>query len=103
LGAGGPLTGAPELFLLRSLLLSDDSIGWPLAFVPVDWPPCEYERDGWLGDCCTVGLNVTVRCGFGGFCCGVAFDIDEIRGVVSVLLDAIVTDPFLLSLPSLVL
>jgi hypothetical protein len=98
LGAGGPLTGAPELFLLRNLLLRDDSFGWP-AVVPEDWPPWENDRDGALGfDDSTVGLKVTVRCGFGGFggiCCRVALDKDEIRGVVSVELDAIVTNPCL--------
>lgn len=96
MGAGGPFTGAPELLRLRSLLLRDDSIGWPAA-APEDWPPLEKDRDGGTTvDDCTVGLNVTVRCGFGGF--GdtggrVAFDRDEIRGVVSVELEAIVTDP----------
>ena len=39
-----------------------------------------------------MGLNVTVRCGFGGFVAAwrSACDNDEIRGVVSVELDAIV-------------
>jgi len=62
--------------------------------VPVLWAPCEYERDGWLGiDDDTVGLKVTVLCGFAGICCLLAFDSDDIRGVVSVeeLDDAIVT------------
>jgi hypothetical protein len=63
--------------------------------VPEDWPPCENDRDGGFGtDEETVGLNVTVRCGFGfaGVCCRLDCN-DEIRGVVSVELDAIVTDP----------
>jgi hypothetical protein len=51
--------------------------------------PCEIDRTGSLGvDDDTVGLNVTVRWGFGGSCLPV-FDSDEIRGVVSVELDAI--------------
>ena len=65
--------------------------------VPVLWAPCEYERDGWLGiDDDTVGLKVTVLCGFAGICCLLAFDSDDIRGVVSVeeLDDAIVTNPY---------
>jgi hypothetical protein len=57
--------------------------------VPETWAPCDNDRDGGLGiDDDTVGLNVTVRCGFAGNCCRV-FDKDEIRGVVSVELDAI--------------
>lgn len=69
-------------------------MGWPPWLVPEDCaPPCENDRDGWGGvDDCTVGLNVTVRCGFAGSCC-FAFASDEIRGVVSVELDAIVMDP----------
>ena len=55
---------------------------------PDVWAPCEIDRTGWLGvDDDTVGLNVTVRWGFGGICL-LVFDIDEIRGVVSVELDA---------------
>jgi hypothetical protein len=74
------------------LLLSDDSIGWPPVLVAADWAPCEYDRagSGALGvDDETVGLNVTVRCGFGfaGVC--PSLSKDGIRGVVSVELDAI--------------
>jgi hypothetical protein len=75
--------------------LSDDSMGWPPGLEPDAWPPCDSERDGGFGtDDETVGLNVTVRCGFGlaGTCCRLECS-DEIRGVVSVELDAIVTDP----------
>jgi hypothetical protein len=60
--------------------------------VPEDGPPCENDRDGGFGtDEETVGLNVTVRCGFAGICCRLECN-DDIRGVVSVELDAIVTD-----------
>jgi hypothetical protein len=93
LGAGGPRTGAPELFLLRNLLLSDDSMGWPAWAAPGVCMPDEYDRVGWLGgiEDETVGLNVTVRWGFAGICCRAVAN-DEIRGVVSVVLDAIAMD-----------
>lgn len=62
--------------------------------VPVDWAPWEYDRDGWLGDDEeTVGLNVTVLWGLAGNCCRLLLAMDDIKGVVSVELDAIVTDP----------
>ena len=85
---------SPELFLLRNLLLRDDSIGWPPVLAPEDWAPCEYDRDGegTVGvDDWTVGLNVTVRFAF-GFAGVWLPGIEEIRGVVSVELDAIVTN-----------
>jgi hypothetical protein len=101
LGAGmrGGRVGAPELFLLRSLLFSVDSMGCPpwlvATFVKEDGPVCEADRSGGLGlleD--TVGLNVTVRCGLGGLAL-VAFEPcanEEINGVVSVELDAMTSE-----------
>jgi hypothetical protein len=62
LGAGGPFTGAPELFLRRSLLFSVASIGCPPGLAPEDWAPLEFDRNGGLGAVDeTVGLKVTVR------------------------------------------
>jgi hypothetical protein len=70
MGICGGMVGAPELFLLRSLLLSADKCppGWP---IPAAWiddeEPVERNCGGLLGLLeVTVGLNVTVRCGFGG-------------------------------------
>jgi hypothetical protein len=72
--------------------LSDDSIGWPAWAAPGNCAPDENDRVGWLGiEDETVGLNVTVRCGFAGTCCRAVVN-DEIRGVVSVELDAIAMD-----------
>jgi hypothetical protein len=64
-GAGGILAGAPELFLLRSLLFNVESMGCP-PWVVAPWPEaealCEIDRDGGFGLVdVTVGLNVTVR------------------------------------------
>jgi hypothetical protein len=65
----------PELFRRLSLLLREESIGWPpwpgRLEMAEDEPTCEDDRK--LEGCFgllerTVGLNVTVRCGFtGGF------------------------------------
>ena len=64
-GAGGILAGAPELFLLRSLLFNVDSMGCP-PWVVAAWPEeeawCDNDRVGGFGLVdVTVGLNVTVR------------------------------------------
>lgn len=75
--------------------MRDDSMGWLPVLAAGGWAPLEKERAG-VGTCGveedTVGLNVTVRCGFGfGGAWVPALDKDEIRGVVSVELDAIAT------------
>lgn len=60
-----------------------------VAAWPEDEALCDSDRDaGGLGLVdVTVGLKVTVRCGFGGIA-RLELDMDETKGVVSVELDA---------------
>jgi hypothetical protein len=89
----GLIGGAPELFLLLSLLLSVDSMGCPPWLVGSDVPA--EPVCGIVGRAVgllelTVGLKVTVRCGRGGGLLDTELlDVVGRRGVVSVeLLDA---------------
>jgi hypothetical protein len=89
--------GAPELFLLRSLLFSVDNMGCPPWLVGKAelLPMCEDARDTCLGLLeLTVGLKVTVRCGLGAFGLGAprSWANEEISGVVSFELDAMMGD-----------
>lgn len=70
----GGTRGDPELFRLRSLLFRADSIGWPLWLLGIEeteevagnWEEGRRGEEGVGLLVVTVGLKVTLRCGFGG-------------------------------------
>ena len=69
----GGTRGDPELFRLRSLLFRADSIGWPPWLVGIEetevignWEEGRRGEEGVGLLVMTVGLKVTLRCGFGG-------------------------------------